>query len=139
MASEAELDPRYLIKDIIDAITLTKNDDATAASMLHEYERGPEDIKYIFYTEDYDVLVKYGAPRVRSDRQIQDIPIHYLMTYPVTVITVDKRVPVLGPLVCTATTMQAKARTAIRTVVAASAQSATPAYTLTNHERGKSQ
>jgi len=123
-------DPRYIIKDIIDAITLTKDDDATAATILHEYDRGPEDMKYIFFTLDYDVLVKYGGPRVRSNREIQDVPVHYLMTYPVTVVTVDKRTA-LGALICTATTMQTKARTAIRTIVEANAQSAVPAYTLT--------
>lgn len=132
----ATTDPRYYIKGIICEaasyiMILTKDDNVTVASTLCEYERGPEDLKHIFYTEGYDVLVKYGGPQVRSERQIQDVPVHYLMTYPVTVITVDKRHPVLGTLVCTATTMQAKARTAIRAAVAASAQSATPAYTLT--------
>jgi len=110
---------------------ITKDDGATVASVLCEYERGPEDFKQVFFTEGYDVLVKYGEPSVRSARQIQDVPVHYLMVYPVTVITVDKRDPVLGTLVCTATTMQAKARTAFRTIMLTSAQSATPAYTLT--------
>ena len=140
MASEAEQDPRYYIKVIVCDITLTKNDDITPASRLCEYERGPEDIKGIFFDEGYDVLMKFGEPQVRSERQIQDVPVHYLMTYPVTVITVDKRDPVLGVLVCTASTMQAKARTAIRAAVAASAQSATPAYTLTiMREQGKNE
>lgn len=124
-------DPRYIIKDIIDAIILTKDDDATPATILHQYERGPEDLKYIFYDEDYDVMVSYGEPRVQSSREIQDIPTHYSMNYPVTVITMDKRDPVLGMLVCTASTMQAKARDAIRDIVEANAQSSDPSYTLT--------
>jgi len=124
-------DPRYIIKNIIDAITLTKDDDITAATILHQYARGPEDLKDIFYDEDYDVLICDGEPRVQSSREIQDIPTHYTMNYPVTVVTMNKRDPVLGVLVCTASTMQAKARDAIRTIVEANAQSGVPSYTLT--------
>ena len=124
-------DPRAIIKNIIDAITLTKDDDVTAATILHQYERGPEDLKDIFYDEDYDVLVSYGGARVRSSREIQDVPTHYAMNYAVTVVTVDKRDPVLGVLVCTASTMQAKTRDAIRAIVEANAQSGIPSYTLT--------
>lgn len=121
-------------------MVLTKDDNVTLARTLCEYERGPEDIKGIFYDEGYDVLVKFGEPRVRSAREIQDQPVHFLMNYPVTVITVDKHDPILGTLVCTATTMQAKARTAIRAAVAASAQSAAPAFTLTiRSEVGKNE
>lgn len=135
----ATTDPRYYIKhDVVceeggDLALITKDDNVTLASVLCEYERGPEDIKHIFYTEGYDVLVKFGEPRVRSIRPIQDVPVHFQMRYPVTVITVNKYDPILGTLVCTATTMQAKARTAIRAAVATSAQTATgavPAYTL---------
>lgn len=132
----AQTDPRFYIKSLICEaawylMLITKDDNVTVASVLCEYERGPEDIKHIFYTEGYDVLVKFGEPQVRSERQIQDVPVHYLMVYPVTVITVDKHAPLLGPIVCTATTMQAKARTAIRTILSLSAQSAVPAFTLT--------
>lgn len=141
----ATTDPRYYVKSIVCEaaaylMIITKDNDATIASVLCEYERGPEDIKSIFYDEGYDVLVKFGEPRVRSIRQIQDVPVHFLMNYPVTVITVDKHDPILGTLVCTATTMQAKARTAIRAAVAASAQSGSPAYTLTiTDEIGKNE
>lgn len=135
---EATQDPRYIIKNIIDAITLTKDDDVAFASVLHLYERGPEDIKDLFFVDDYDVVFFYGEPRVKSAREIQDVPVHYLMRYPVTVVTVDKRDPVLGVLVCTASIMQSKARTALHTVVEANAQSAVPAFTLTAmEEQGK--
>ena len=130
-------DYKYLIKNIINTyITLngtTKDNGIAVAYDLHLYERGPEDLKYLFFIEDVDVLFLYGEPRVRSIRPIQDVPVHYLMSYPVTVVTVDKHMPPLGVLICTATTMQAKARTAMRAAIAASSQSAvaaTPAYTL---------
>ena len=143
----ATTDPKYLIKDIIeDYITanpITKDDDINPANDVHIYERGPEDFKHLFYTEDVDVAFFYGEPRVRSTRQIQDVPVHFLMSYPVTVATVDKHAPMFGGLKCTASIMQAKARTALRDAVADSAQSDagdTPAYELTvTQEQGNSQ
>lgn len=133
----ATLDPRFIIKNIVNvyvtANPVTKDDDVTTAYDLHLYERGPEDLKHLFFTEGVDVLFLYGEPRVRSIRPIQDVPVHYLMDYPVTVVTVDKHAPPLGALVCTSSTLQTKARAAIRVAVANSAQSAvgaTPAYTL---------
>lgn len=139
----AASDPRYIIKNIVDAITLTKDDGVTPATILHLYERGEENWKRLFFAEDYDVVFFYGEPRVRSIRPIQDVPVHFLMDYPITVVTVNKHDPPLGPIVCTATTMQAKARTALRNMVAAFAQTAagaTPAYTLMiQEERGKNE
>ena len=130
-------DYKYLIKNIINTYlntnNITKDNGVAIAYDLHLYERGLEDLKYLFFTEGVDVLFLYGEPRVRSIRPIQDVPVHYIMSYPVTIVTVDKHMPPLGGLVCTATTMQAKARTAIRAAIAASAQSAVgtaPAYTL---------
>ena len=139
-------DPRYIIKNIVDtyvaANPITKDDGVTNSSVLHVYERGEEGWKRLFFTEGYDVVFFYGEPRVRSIRPIQDVPVHFLMDYPVTVVTVNKRAAG-GALICTATTMQAKARTAMRAAVAASAQTAagvTPAYTITvTEERGKNE
>ena len=74
----------------------------------------------------------YREPRVRSIRNIQDVPVHFLMDYPVTVVTIHKRTAG-GALICTATTMQAKARTAMEAGIAASAQTGagvTPSYTI---------
>lgn len=128
-------DPKYVIKNIVETYIngtpITKDNDLDSASDLHLYERGPEDIKNLFFTDDYDIVFFYGEPTVRSDRQIQDVPVHYVNMYPVTIVTVDKYNPALGILDCTAATMQAKGRTAIRTAIEASAQSATPAFTLT--------
>jgi len=140
-------DPRYAILNILRAYIIlnpiTQDDDVTAGLVLHLYERGPEDLKYLFQDEDYDVLFIYGEPSVRSIRQIQDVPVHFLMSYPVTVVTINKYDPLLGTLVCTSSTMQAKARTLLRAGIAASAQTAagvTPAYVLTvMKEEGRNQ
>lgn len=139
-------DPKYIIKNIVDtyvvANPITKDDGLTNSSVLHIYERGEESWKRLFFDEGYDVIFFYGEPRVRSIRPIQDVPVHFLMDYPVTIVTVHKRTAG-GVLICTATTMQAKARTAIRAAIAASAQTApgvTPAYTMRiTEERGKNE
>lgn len=130
----ASTDPRTTIFTLVSAIpaaNIKKDDGITNAKVLHIWEGGPEDLKYLFYTANYDVIFSYGNPRSRSVRPIQDVPLHYNMEYPITVSTVDK--PLTGVLVCTASRMQYKATYALRNIVEASAQSASgasPAYTL---------
>ena len=134
----AETDPRTTIlngvKNNLGNIKL--DDGATNAEVIHLWEGGPELMKYLFFDAvapgPYDIIVSYGEPRSHSERDIQDIPTHYLMSYPVTVTTVDK--PLSGVLVCTGMSMQYKVTYALRAAVAAFAQSAagvSPAYTLT--------
>jgi hypothetical protein len=110
---------------------IKKDDGITNASIIHIWEGGPETLKYLFYTANYDVVISYGEPQSRAIRKVQDVPVHYLMSYPVTVTTADK--PLTGVLVCTASAMQYKVTYALRAAVKAFAQSApaaTPAYTL---------
>jgi len=131
----AEQDPKTTIMNGIIAHlgVITKDDGVTPANVLHIWAGGPEALKYLFFntTTDYDVIVTYDSPRSRSIRKIQDIPIHYLMSYEITVTTTDK--PMTGVLLCTSSRMQYKVTYALRAAVAAFAQSgvgATPAYTL---------
>jgi len=131
----AGTDPRTTIKGIVDAyiaaIPIKKDDGIVDASVGSLWESGPENLKYLFFTVGYDVVITFGEPRSRAERRIQDVPVHYLMSYPFTVTTVDK--PLTGVLVCTAAEMQYKVTLALRTAIGASAQSGaglTPAYTL---------
>jgi hypothetical protein len=130
----ATTDPRTTIRTgIVNNLGNIKKDDGAAnASVIHIWEGGPETLKYLFYTANYDVVLSYGEPHSRGERRIQDVPIHYYMVYPVTVTTADK--PLTGVLVCTAALMQYKVTYALRAAVKAFAQSApaaTPAYTVT--------
>ena len=132
----AETDPRQTIKSIVDthvaANPVKKDDGLVNASVASIWEGGPEALKYLFYVVDYDVVITFGEPRSKSVREIQDVPVHFLMSYPITVTTVDK--PLVGERVCTAVEMQYKVTWALRAAIAGSAQSgvgATPAYTLT--------
>ena len=89
-------------------------------------------MKNLFYTDNYDIVFTYGEPRSRGVRELQDVPVHYNMDYPITISTVDK--PLTGALICTGARMQYKSIYALRLAVAAIAQSvpaASPAYTAT--------
>ena len=134
----AATDPRTTIKDGVEANIglITKDDGIANAAIAHLWQGGPEPTKLLFFGDpvdgQVDVVVTYGDPRSRSDRNVQDVPVHYLMSYPITVTTVDK--PLTGVLEVTASRMQYKVTFALRAAVAAFAQSATdavPAYTLT--------
>jgi len=131
-----ETDPKTTIYNIISTnLGVITKDAGGAASVLHVWEGGPEALKYLFFSAPapgpYDVVITYNEPRSRAVRRIQDIPTHYLMSYPITVTTTDK--PMTGVLLCTASRMQYKVSYALRAAVEAFAQSgigATPAYTL---------
>jgi len=132
----ASRDPRTTIRTGVAANlgNIKKDDGLANARIIHIWEGGPESMKYLFFDAviPYDVIVTYGEPRSRSERNVQDVPVHYLMSYPITVTTVDK--PLTGLLLCTGVEMQYKVTYALRGAVAAFAQSAggaSPAYTLT--------
>jgi len=129
----AARDPKTTIRTgvVTNLGNITKDDGVALASVIHIWEGGPESLKHLFYSEDYDVVVSYGEPRSRSERSIQDKPLHYQMSYPVTVTTIDK--PMIGVILCTAARMMYKVTYALRNAVATFAQSASgvsPAYTL---------
>ena len=129
----ADQDPKTTIRTgVVANLGIIRKDDGLAnASVIHIWEGGPETLKDLFYTDDYDVVITYGEPRSRSARPVQDVPVHYLMSYPITVTTVDK--PLTGAPLCTASRMQYKVTYALRAAIAAFSQSAvgaTPAYTL---------
>lgn len=133
----AATDPKTTLMTgiITNMAAITKDDGITPAKVIHLWEGGPESLKYLFFNAPapgpYDAILTYGEPRSRGARRVQDVPVHFLMSYPITVTTTDK--PMTGELLCTASRMQYKVTYALRAAVAAFAQSApaaTPAYTL---------
>ena len=142
----ASWDPRLTIKPIVDAWMAlnvpTKDDGLTPTTYISLWESGPERMKYLFYGLNYDFIMTFGNPETRSTRPIQDVPVHYQMTYPITVTTVDKWLG--GALVSTGMWLQYKVTWEIRKGIefqAQSAPAAVPAYTLrviserTTHKR----
>jgi len=133
----AATDPRTTIYNIVSTNlgNIKLDDGATNAKIIHIWSGGPETMKYLFFSAGapgpYEIIVSYDMPRSRSDRNVQDVPVHYLMSYGVTVTITDK--PISGVLVCTGMAMMYKVTYALRAAVKAFAQSAigaAPAYTL---------
>lgn len=118
-------DPKYTLLDVVDGITVDKDDDFTAAAIIFLYAGGPETLKDLFNT--YDVIVTFHDSRTRPTRHLQDVPTYYPAELPVHVITIDKY-DAAGALLCTGTKMQWKMKSAMRTIIAANAQ--VGAYTL---------
>jgi hypothetical protein len=114
-------DPRYHILDMIDGITVTKDNGVNNASILYIYEGSQEDLYNVFFDDDYDVVVTVGIAdsEVASgdQREIQDAPVHFTGSHKVTVTALDK-FDVLGNKVCTATKMNDQ----LKTTIAAAAQ-----------------
>ena len=109
------LSGKSTVRTIVDTITTTIDDNATPAAILTMYQGGPETLRYLFFIEDFDVVVTVGDPAVQSQRDLQNVPEHYSEIHPVTVTTVDKT----G---VTATKMQRKMRVQVRAVIEAAAQ-----------------
>ena len=124
----AATDPRTTIKNIVDAaiVGVVLDDNGLVASALSVWEGGPEGLLYIFYGAPapgpYDVLLTFGEPRSRSSRWVEDEPVHYLMSYPVTVTTMNKYFG--GVLRCTAVEMQYRVTYLLRLAIEVAARSA---------------
>lgn len=135
----ATRDPRTTMMTIVvDHLgAILKDDNIAAADVLMMWSGGPETLYSLFYGSavggPYDVVITFGPTEAsRSLREVQSIPVHYNMKYPVIVTTVDK--PMTGALLCTATEMQWKVTYALRNAIEVHAKSAIgvpPAYTLT--------
>ena len=110
---ESQDDPRFKIKDILDAMALTKDDDVTAAAERFMYSDGEEYFEDIFDT--YDVLFLIGPWRMVPFRREANVPQQEHYTVPVTVVSIDKT----G---VTGSTMQWKADVGLRALIEANAQ-----------------
>ena len=128
-------DPRRLIYNVVAAWpgsgeTILRDNDVTNASVGVLWEGGPETLKHLFFTVGYDVVITIGDPRSRSERPVQDRPVHYQMQYPVTVTTTNKTG--LATEICSGPRMQYKVTYVLRLVIEDAAQSAgvVPARTI---------
>lgn len=109
------------IKNLLSGITTTIDDNVTAADIIVLYEGGPETLRWLFFVNDFDVVVTLREPDVEMRRWIQDVPEHHFEGVQVTVTTIDK----LG---VTGVKLQGKMRTQIRATFEAAAHG--PTYIL---------
>lgn len=95
------------IKNFLSGIATTIDDNIIAADIIVLYEGGPETLRWLFFVNDFDVVVTLKEPDVEMRRWIQDIPEHHSEAVQVTVTSIDK----IG---VTGVKMQGKMRTQIR-------------------------
>ena len=123
-------DPRNLLKAVIAAVAATKDNGVTAANIDIIYEGGPETLKHLFYTVGSDAVITLGRHSEQESgdgKRIQDIPIRYTASIPMTVTAVDK------PGI-TATKLLNKIRLSLTTQVETNANDADYTYTLQRDE-----
>jgi hypothetical protein len=80
--------PCYKIIDIIDEMSVTKDNNHDAASVIVMWGLPGEKLASLF--SEYDAVVAVCPAPVRSYRLIQDVPVHYQYNVPVTVHSKDK-------------------------------------------------
>lgn len=88
-----EFDHREDVKNILGIMTPTIDNGITLANVIILYEGGPENLKPLFYVNNFDAVVTIGRPRTRQsapDRRIQDMPLRYNADVPVYTCAIDK-------------------------------------------------
>jgi len=86
-------DYRENVKNILGLVSTTIDDFATPADIIVMYEDGPENLKHLFYVNDFDVVITVGRPRIRESgdgKRIQGVPLRYNADVPVTACAIDK-------------------------------------------------
>lgn len=86
-------DPRVRLRDILQTVSATIDDDLTPASILIIYEGGPETLIHLFYDEDEDVVIsleRHVEQESGEGRRLRDVPIRYDAVIGFSVNSVDK-------------------------------------------------
>lgn len=74
-------------------VSATKDNGFTAASILVMYSGGPENLRTLFYVNDYDAVITVDREEEREEaqnRRIQDAPIRYTSEVPIHATALDK-------------------------------------------------
>ena len=74
-------------------MSTTIDDGFTLANIMVMYRGGPENLKPLFYVNDFDAVITIDRPRTQEsppDKRIQDEPLRYNASVPVYVSAVDK-------------------------------------------------
>ena len=106
-------DPRAILKGLLLGVIATLDNDATAAQIVVIYEGGPENLKYLFTVTDYDAVItlrRWDERRAPQPYMVQNWPVRYEKTVPVSVSAIDKT----G---LTATKLLPKIRDSIRVII----------------------
>ena len=85
-------DPREQVKDILQTVTAT-TDSGGVAQIIVLYSGGWENLKHLFFVNDYDALIMIDPPTKRRSapqKSRQDVPTRYDSDVPVHVLAVNK-------------------------------------------------
>ena len=86
-------DHREQVKNILQLVSATKDDGVLVAQIMVMYEGGPENLKPLFYVNDFDAVITIDRPRTRESgdgKRVQDAPLRYDASVPVNVCAVNK-------------------------------------------------
>ena len=86
-------DHRTQIKNILGTVSTTIDDGFTIANIMVMYRGGPENLKPLFYVNDFDAVITIDRPDTQEsppDRRIQDEPLRYNASVPVYVCAINK-------------------------------------------------
>lgn len=126
-------DPKYIIKDVLDEISVKKDDEVTDATVGIMYYNAYDGLRELFTT--YDAVVCILDPATEGTRfdAHQNKPVHHPENYPVVVYVKDKSVSNVRKI--TALELHRKIREQFRTLIEASSEvnkddSGNPGYTL---------
>lgn len=122
-------DPRARLETILTTVTATKDDDATAATIIVIYRGGPETYRRLFYTVGADCVIaieRHDERESGDGKRIQDIPIRYDANIEFWASAVDKSD-------ITATKLLNKIRLSVITQIEATAQTADYTWRLTRN------
>ena len=116
-------DPRYIVKDIIDAASVTKDNGTSAGTLLFAFSDAGDRIETLI--TNFDLLFIFPEPTYNSVRLVDDVPVYEDVTVPLVVVAFNKS----G---VTAENMLYKADAQIRTLVEGARHTASGASKLIN-------
>jgi hypothetical protein len=85
--------PQEFVKGILTGVTATLDNGVTHASIVVLFEDGPENLRRLFYVNQYHAVISVGRQTERESgetRRIQDVPLRYSSDIPVKVVAVDR-------------------------------------------------
>ena len=86
-------DPREYVKGILTGVTATLDNGVTAADIIVFFDGGPENLRRLFYVNQYHAVISVDRHTERESgdtRRIQEVPLRYSSDVPVKVVAVDR-------------------------------------------------
>jgi hypothetical protein len=79
-----------LAKNILSFCITTRDDGATPAAIYAAFSGGPEGLRELFITDDYDVVSIIGDPSMTPERFLQDEQVYETWEVPIRMMSINK-------------------------------------------------